>query len=127
MPLADTVMISASSPMFTVFFARIFIKETIKVVDIVNVFLVFAGIVLIVKPPFLFGNGVQMYNDDPEAIYAVIAMVLSSIFLQANVYVTLRMLKGMQFTDCCTSSIFITTYTKYIFVRIGPIRNTSEI
>ena len=39
-----------------------------------------------------------MYNDDPEAIYAVIAMVLASVFLQANVYVTLRMLKGMQFT-----------------------------
>ena len=46
----------------------------------------------------MFRTSVQMYNDDPEAIYAVIAMVLSSIFLQANVYVTLRMLKGMQFT-----------------------------
>ena len=45
-----------------------------------------------------FEPSVQMYNDDPEAIYAVIAMVLSSFFLQANVYVTLRMLKGMQFT-----------------------------
>ena len=52
----------------------------------------------VTKPPFLFGDSVQMYNDDPEAIYAVIAMVLASVFLQANVYVTLRMLKGMQFT-----------------------------
>ena len=47
----------------------------------------------------MFQTSVQMYNDDPEAIYAVIAMVLSSFFLQANVYVTLRMLKGMQFTN----------------------------
>ena len=47
----------------------------------------------------MFRTSVQMYNDDPEAIYAVIAMVLSSFFLQANVYVTLRMLKGMQFTN----------------------------
>ena len=46
----------------------------------------------------MFQTLVQMYNDDPEAIYAVIAMILASVFLQANVYVTLRMLKGMQFT-----------------------------
>ena len=51
-----------------------------------------------VETTLLFEDGVQMYNDDPEAIYAVIAMVLASVFLQANVYVTLRMLKGMQFT-----------------------------
>jgi len=103
LPLADTVMISASSPMFTVFFARIFIKETIKIIDIVNVFLVFGGIVLIVKPPFLFGDSVQMYNDDPEAIYAVIAMVLASVFLQANVYVTLRMLKDVHWSATVSS------------------------
>merc|ERR1711997_198851 len=36
LPLADTMMISASSPMFTVFSARIFIKEPIVVADIVN-------------------------------------------------------------------------------------------
>lgn len=89
-------MISAASPIFTVFFARIFIKEPILCADIVNVLLVFVGIVLIVKPPFLFGAS-EMYQDDPEAKIAVIAMILGSVFLQANVYVILRMLKGSHF------------------------------
>ena len=61
-----------------------------------------------VETTLLFEDGVQMYNDDPEAIYAVIAMVLASIFLQANVYVTLRMLKGMQFTALLQSSSLLT-------------------
>ena len=86
-------MISASAPLFTVFFARLFIGESVVFVDIINIAMVFGGIVLIVKPEFMFGVS-SMYTDDPEAIYAVVAMILGSVFLQANVYVVLRMLKG---------------------------------
>ena len=86
-------MISATSPMFTVLFARIFIKEPVLPIDIINILVVLAGIVLIVKPDFIFGNS-EMYLQDPEAVYAVVILILSSMFLQANVYVTLRMLKG---------------------------------
>lgn len=86
-------MISSAAPIFTVFFAKVFIKEKIVKADIVNVLLFFMGINLIIKPPFLFGAS-GLYNDDPEAIYAVILVTLGSIFLQANVYVLLRMLKG---------------------------------
>jgi drug/metabolite transporter (DMT)-like permease len=80
--------------MFTVFFARLFIGEAIQIVDIINVFLVFSGLTMIVKPAVIFGSS-EMYTNDPEAIYAVIALILGSVFLQANVYVLLRMLKGM--------------------------------
>ena len=79
--------------MFTVFSARIFIKEPIVVADILNVILVFFGILLIVKPPFIFGMS-EMYTSDPEAIYAALALILAAIFMQANVYVILRQLKG---------------------------------
>ena len=79
--------------MFTAFFARLFIKEPIVPADILNVILVFAGIVFVVKPPFIFGS-TELYTTDPEAPYAVIILVLSTIFLQANCYVTLRWLKG---------------------------------
>ena len=43
LPIADATMISATSPMFTVFFARLFIKEPIFKVDLLNFVLVFAG------------------------------------------------------------------------------------
>ena len=96
LPLADMVMISASAPMYTVFFARIFIKEPIVVADIVNIVFVFIGVFFIVKPPFVFGSS-EIYSQDPQAIYAVIAVVLGAIFFQANCFVTSRMLKGKYF------------------------------
>ena len=91
--LSDVVMISATAPISAVFFARIFIKESIVMADLINIVIVFIGIIMIVKPPFLFGV-TAMYNEDPEAIYAVVLMICNSIFNQANLYVLMRILKG---------------------------------
>ena len=88
------MMISATAPMFTTFYARIFLKESIAVADILNLILVFVGIVFIVKPPFMFGHS-QIYQEDPEALQAILLLVFGAIFLQATVYVILRMLKGI--------------------------------
>ena len=55
----------------------------------------------IVKPPFLFGSVDELYSNDPEAIYAVIAITLGSIFLQPTVYVILRILKGIHHLHNC--------------------------
>ena len=79
--------------MFTTIQARIFLKEKISSSDIINLLLVFAGIIFIVKPPFIFGQS-EMYTEDPEAVYATIAICLGSMFLQSSVYTILRMLKG---------------------------------
>ena len=89
LPIADCMMISATAPMFTTFYARFFLKENTVPGDIVNLGLVFVGILFIVKPPFIFGY-TAMYFEDPEAIYAIIALITSSVFLQANVYIILR-------------------------------------
>ena len=101
LPLADTVMITATSPLFTVFFGHLFIKEAILPIDIFNVVLVFIGMMCIVRPPFLFGSVDELYSNDPEAIYAVIVLTLGSIFLQPIVYVILRILKGIHHLHNC--------------------------
>ena len=43
LPLADVNMIAAASPIFTVFFAWIYIRERAGPADFVNLLLVFAG------------------------------------------------------------------------------------
>ena len=88
------MMISATAPVFTVFFARFFLKEPILLVDVLSVILVFIGILFVVKPPFIFGAS-ELYAYDDHAVYAVIAMIFGSVFLQSNVFVTLRFLKGI--------------------------------
>lgn len=49
MPLADTNMISAGSPIWCVIFARIFLKEKLYLFDIVNVFITLLGILFILQ------------------------------------------------------------------------------
>ena len=90
-------MISATSPMFTVFFARWFIKEPILKVNLINFVIVFIGIILIVKPPFIFG-WTDMYTSNPQAKWAVLGTVLSCVFLQSNVLVVLRQLKSVHWS-----------------------------
>ena len=116
LPIADATMISATSPMFTVFFARLFIKEPIFKVDLLNfvlvfagksvflyltatptmIFFIFVGIIMICKPPFIFG-WTDLYTTDPQAKWAVLALILSSIFIQSNIFVIMRRLKGKNF------------------------------
>ena len=79
--------------MFTVFFARVFIKEPILPVDFLNLAFILVGMVLVVKPPFLFGHDDSiMYNT--EAIYALVSLIFNAMFVQSNIFVTLRLLKG---------------------------------
>ena len=110
--LSDVVMISATAPISAVFFARIFIKEPIVIADIANMVTVIIGIIMIVKPPFVFGV-TSMYIDDPEAIYAVILMIFGSMLLQANIYVLMRMLKGTYFRDIYIQIHFSTSISVF--------------
>ena len=94
------MMISATAPMFTALYARIFLKEKIAIADILNLIFVFVGIVFIVKPPFIFGDS-DTFFQDPEAIYAMIALIIGSAILQAGVFTILRVLKGKNFIKQC--------------------------
>jgi drug/metabolite transporter (DMT)-like permease len=122
LPLADVSMISAATPIFTVFFAWIILRESVGIVDIVNLVLVFAGIVLIVRPPFIFGGGgdseTDQVNSDTEYWKFIAALlVLLGAMLQANVYIFLRMLKGINKSGL--NSIFVVLYVFEFFNRFS--------
>ena len=93
------MMITATSPLYTVFFARLFIKEPIFKVDILNVFFVGIGIILIAKPPFIFGKSI-LYFQDMEATYALAALIASAILLGPNIFITLRLVKHLGKAIC---------------------------
>ena len=95
MPQGDVSMLTAGAPALTAIFAFFVLKEKIILLDILNVVLVLVGMVLIIKPPFLFGYS-REYEADPE--YAVAAVGVSCCTLvQANVYILLRLLKEVHF------------------------------
>ena len=92
MAISDVNMVAACAPVFTVFMGSICLKEKATKMDFVNLVLSLIGCFLIVKPPFIFGSN-ENYTEDPEYIYAVLAVLIGSLF-QGSVYIFLRMLKG---------------------------------
>ena len=143
MPMADVNMISAGSPIWVVIFARIFLKEPLKVFDIINVFVTLLGILFIIRsfqdyqsiinnvtkpqcvfrPPFIFGYD-SSYVVDPQYYVAAAINFVGAILLQSNVYIILRKLKHIHFSvtlmvfggvgQCCNE------YSNYSNIRMFP-------
>ncbi|XP_048362071.1 solute carrier family 35 member G1-like [Sphaerodactylus townsendi] len=80
MPLADAVVISFSSPAFTTLFAWIFLKEKCSPWDLFFVLVTITGVVLIARPPFLFGSKVSgIEGSYTDHLKGTIAALLSAI------------------------------------------------
>ena len=96
MPQGDVTILTAGAPALTAILAYFILKEKIILLDIINVVIVFAGMILIIKPPFLFGYSKE-YEADPEYAMAAIGVSCCTL-IQANVYILLRLLKEIHFS-----------------------------
>lgn len=121
MPLADASVIVFSVPVFVAIFARLFLKEPCGLWNIVCVLLTLIGVVLITRPPLLFGNSVPALsaeNGEPEStnVWGAVAAFSATLF-GANAYVLLRALKGLHFsvimTNFGTFALFQTLLTTW--------------
>jgi len=56
MPIGDIIVISFSAPVFSVFLQRLILKTPLSVLTVLLCVAVVCGDVLVVKPPFLFGQ-----------------------------------------------------------------------
>ena len=96
MPIGDQTMVAASATFFACIYARIFLKEPIKILNLVNIGFVISGVLLIAKPPFIFGGSENdIYSEDPLAVYAVSILIAQNFLLYPNIFIALRALKGM--------------------------------
>lgn len=107
MPLADSSVIVFSVPVFVAIFARIFLKEPCGLFNVVTILLTLIGVVLITRPPFIFGTHIPSlaFEDENSAstdLWAAVAAFSATLF-GANVYVLLRALKGLHFSVIMTN------------------------
>lgn len=96
MPLADASVVIFSAPVFVTIFARIFLKEACGLFNVVVIILTLLGVVLITKPPFLFGDTVYAHGYTTDLLQGALVAFIGTIF-HANVYVLLRWLKGLHY------------------------------
>ncbi|XP_053695866.1 solute carrier family 35 member G1 [Sabethes cyaneus] len=127
MPLADASVIIFSTPVFVAIFARLFLRESCGMFNVLTIFLTLIGVVLITRPPFLFGDiGTQSLADEQimETNYDVWGPVaaLSSTLFGANAYVLLRALKGLHFSVIMTNfGAFALIYTLIVCYYLGAL------
>ncbi|XP_072280189.1 solute carrier family 35 member G1 [Pyxicephalus adspersus] len=97
MPLADATVITFSSPAFTCIFACIFLKEKCTVWDIVFMAFTITGVVLIARPPFLFGSRNEGFEDYSEHLKGTIAAVASAVCASLTLVVLRKMGKSVHY------------------------------
>ncbi|NXW75769.1 S35G1 protein, partial [Hirundo rustica] len=82
MPLADATVITFTSPVFTSLLAWIFLKEKYSPWDLLFTLFAITGVILIARPPFLFGSRVTgiegSYSDHLKGTIAALASTLSA-------------------------------------------------
>ncbi|ELK00898.1 solute carrier family 35 member G1 isoform X1 [Pteropus alecto] len=82
--LADATVISFSCPVFTAILAWIFLKEKYSLWDALFTSFAIIGVILIVRPPFLFGSNtaemVESYSDHVKGSMASVAHALFAAF-----------------------------------------------
>lgn len=92
MPLADASVIVFSVPVVVAVFARIFLKEPCGLFHYFTLFLTMIGVIMITRPPFLFGQSSKHYN-----FLGPLAALSSTVF-GAIVYILLRLLKNLHYS-----------------------------
>ncbi|KAG7158658.1 solute carrier family 35 member G1-like isoform X1 [Homarus americanus] len=100
MPLADASVIVFSVPVFVAVFARVFLGEPFGLFHGGVIMLTITGVVLIARPPVLFGSLSDAYTADN---WWGAAAAIGGTVVAANVYVILRVLKGLHFSVIMTN------------------------
>ncbi|XP_069467447.1 solute carrier family 35 member G1 [Ambystoma mexicanum] len=100
MPLADATVITFSSPVLTSIFACICLKERCSIWDLFFTFFTITGVVLIARPPFLFGAQLEGIEggDYTNHLKGTLAAVASAIGSACALVVLRKMGKSVHFT-----------------------------
>lgn len=126
MALADASVIIFSTPVFVAIFARLFLKEPCGIFNAITVVLTLIGVVLITRPPIIFGDSIPSLTDDQITdgdydVWGPVAAISSTLF-GANAYVLLRALKGLHFSVIMTNfGSFALVYTFIISWFLGSL------
>ncbi|XP_069095947.1 solute carrier family 35 member G1 [Pleurodeles waltl] len=99
MPLADATVITFCSPAFTSIFACIFLKEKCTLWDVFFMAFTISGVVLIARPPFLFGTHFEgIEGDYTTHLKGTLAAVASAIGAASTIVVLRKMGKSVHYS-----------------------------
>lgn len=94
-PLSDAVILQQTQPIWVVILARIFLGERTRRRVVLATVIAMVGVVLVVRPGFLFGELAHVAGtpDEPAVDPIGIGLALASAVLSAGAYVSVRALR----------------------------------
>ncbi|XP_052568844.1 solute carrier family 35 member G1 [Peromyscus californicus insignis] len=95
--LADATVIAFSCPVFTSIFAWIFLKEKYSLWDAFFTLFAFVGVILIVRPPFLFGSDTGMRESYSEHIKGTFAAIGHAVLAAMTLVILRKMGKSVDY------------------------------
>ncbi|XP_016076243.1 PREDICTED: solute carrier family 35 member G1 [Miniopterus natalensis] len=96
--LADATVISFSCPVFTSLFACIFLKEKYSLWDALFTAFTITGVILIVRPPFLFGSNAERIGESySDHLKGTIASVGHAVFAALTLVILRKMGKSVDY------------------------------
>ncbi|XP_037661261.1 solute carrier family 35 member G1 [Choloepus didactylus] len=112
--LADATVITFSSPVFTSIFAWLFLKEKYSPWDALFTIFTITGVILIVRPPFLFGSSTSETKESyPNHLKGTFAAIGHAICAALTLVVLRKMGKSVDY--------FLTVW---YYVIVGLIEST---
>lgn len=98
MPLADATVMVFSNPVFTTVLAWIFLKEKCTIWDFVFTIFTLTGVILIARPPFLFGSDASgIEGDYTNHVKGTIAAFMSAAGAACTLVVLRKMGKNVHY------------------------------
>lgn len=96
--LADATVISFSCPVFTSIFALIFLKEKYSLWDALFTAFAIIGVILIVRPPFLFGSNSRGMNESyADHLKGTLASVAHAVLAAFTLVIIRKMGKSVDY------------------------------
>jgi len=86
LPLADITVLHFTNPAFTAILAMIFLKESMRPLEVLGLIVCLAGVILVTQPDFIFGENARSLN-----LFAV-SVALAGSLLSSIAYTTVRKL-----------------------------------
>ncbi len=86
--MGDALVIANSTPVFVTLFAHYFLGEKCGIVTVVASFFTVIGVVIIAKPPVIFGN-----EDFDDEMMAATFLALGSMLVATASYLVLRYIR----------------------------------
>ncbi|XP_057331896.1 solute carrier family 35 member G1 [Microplitis mediator] len=83
LPLGDATTIIFSSPVIVLILSFIFLKEPCGVLRVFVVCILFAGVILVFKPPFIF----QVHEAESYDVMGYICAILAALFTALNIVI----------------------------------------